>query len=144
SMEFPEKGLVVLLGASGSGKTTLLNVIGGLDKVDRGTIQFYEHQIKGYKAGIWDKIRTQDIGYIFQNYYLMNDLSVFENVAFVLKMIGITDKEAIEERVNYILNQVGMYRFRKKKATQLSGGQQQRVAIARALVKNPKVIIADE
>ncbi|MBN3490394.1 ABC transporter ATP-binding protein/permease [Acholeplasma equirhinis] len=144
SMEFPEKGLVVLLGASGSGKTTLLNVIGGLDKVDRGTIQFYEHQIKGYKPGIWDKIRTQDIGYIFQNYYLMNDLSVFDNVAFVLKMIGITDKEAIEERVNYILNQVGMYRFRKKKATQLSGGQQQRVAIARALVKNPKVIIADE
>src|SRR5690606_323009 len=92
SMEFPEKGLVVLLGASGSGKTTLLNVIGGLDKVDRGTIQFYEHQIKGYKPGIWDKIRTQDIGYIFQNYYLMNDLSVFDNVAFVLKMIGITDK----------------------------------------------------
>src|SRR5690606_15831408 len=73
-----------------------------------------------------------------------SDLSVFDNVAFVLKMMGISDKEAINERVNYILNQVGMFRFRKKRASQLSGGQQQRVAIARALVKNPKVIIADE
>ena len=74
----------------------------------------------------------------------MPNLSVFDNVAFVLKMIGIQDKNEIETRVNYILKQVGMYRFRKKRSTQLSGGQQQRVAIARALVKNPKVIIADE
>lgn len=144
SLSFAEKGLVVLLGPSGSGKTTLLNVIGGLDKVDRGRIQFYDHTINKYKANVWDKIRTEEIGYIFQNYYLMSDLSVFDNVAFVLKMIGITDKAAIEERVNYILTEVGMYRFRKKRASQLSGGQQQRVAIARALVKNPKVIIADE
>ena len=68
----------------------------------------------------------------------MPNLSVFDNVAFVLKMIGIQDKNEIETRVNYILKQVGMYRFRKKRSTQLSG-QQQRVAIARALVKNPKV-----
>src|SRR5690606_38446171 len=144
TIDFPEKGLVVLLGASGSGKTTLLNVIGGLDKVDKGVINFYEHEIKHYKPAVWDKIRSHEVGYIFQNYYLMNDLSVFDNVAFVLKMIGITDQNAIEERVNYILNQVGMFRYRKKRATQLSGGQQERVAIARALVKNPKVIIADE
>ncbi len=144
SLEFPEKGLVVLLGPSGSGKTTLLNVIGGLDKVERGSIQFYDHQINYYSSAIWDKIRTEEVGYIFQNYYLMSDLSVFDNVAFVLKMMGISDKEAINERVSYILEQVGMYRFRKKRASQLSGGQQQRVAIARALVKNPKVIIADE
>src|SRR5690606_13904600 len=70
--------------------------------------------------------------------------SVFDNVAFVLKMIGIKDQKEITKRVEYILKQVNMYPFRKKKATQLSGGQQQRVAIARALVKNPKVIIADE
>lgn len=144
TVNFPEKGLIVLLGPSGSGKTTLLNVIGGLDKVQKGQIQFYDHQINHYNSSIWDKIRTEEVGYIFQNYYLMSDLSVFDNVAFVLKMMGISDKEAINERVNYILNQVGMFRFRKKRASQLSGGQQQRVAIARALVKNPKVIIADE
>lgn len=144
SLSFPEKGLVVLLGPSGSGKTTLLNVIGGLDKVQKGEIQFFDHEIKHYKSSVWDKIRTEEVGYIFQNYYLMPNLSVFDNVAFVLKMIGINDKDEIESRVNYILKQVGMYRFRKKRSTQLSGGQQQRVAIARALVKNPKVIIADE
>jgi len=144
SLQFPEKGLHVLLGPSGSGKTTLLNVVGGLDKVQHGEIKFFDYHIKHYNASVWDKIRTESVGYIFQNYYLMPNLSVFDNVAFVLKMIGINDKEEIETRVNYILKQVGMYRFRKKRSTQLSGGQQQRVAIARALVKNPKVIIADE
>lgn len=144
TVEFPRKGLVILLGASGSGKTTLLNVIGGLDKVQDGIIQFDEQEIKYYDADTWDKIRNESIGYIFQNYYLLPELSVFENVAFVLKMIGINDPEIIEKRVNYMLRAVGMYPFRKKKALQLSGGQQQRVAIARALVKNPKVIIADE
>lgn len=144
SLDFPNKGLVVLLGPSGSGKTTLLNVIGGLDKVQKGQIDFFDHNISHYKSAIWDKIRTEEVGYIFQNYYLMPNLSVFDNVSFVLKMIGIQDKNEIETRVNYILKQVGMYRFRKKRSTQLSGGQQQRVAIARALVKNPKVIIADE
>ncbi len=144
SLDFPQKGLVVLLGPSGSGKTTLLNVIGGLDKVDKGSITFFDKEINRYQANLWDKIRTEDVGYVFQNYYLMSSISVFDNVAFVLKMMGIHDKVEIEKRVNYILNQVGMYRFRKKRASQLSGGQQQRVAIARALVKNPKVIIADE
>ncbi|MBE0701281.1 MAG: ABC transporter ATP-binding protein/permease, partial [Acholeplasmataceae bacterium] len=144
SLEFPEKGLVVLLGASGSGKTTLLNVLGGLDKVQSGDIQFNQHALSGYKASTWDRIRNESVGYIFQNYNLLPELSVFDNIAFVLKMIGISDPAIIEERVNYILHAVKMYPFRKKKGLQLSGGQQQRVAIARALVKNPQVIIADE
>ncbi|HAX02147.1 MAG: hypothetical protein A2Y45_09645 [Tenericutes bacterium GWC2_34_14] len=144
NIEFPDRGLVVLLGASGSGKTTLLNVIGGLDSVQDGTIQFDEHIISGYKSAVWDKIRNESIGYIFQNYNLLPHLSVFDNIALVLKMAGITDPKIIEDRVNYILKAVNMYPFRKKKSTQLSGGQQQRVAIARALVKNPRVIIADE
>ncbi|WP_025724769.1 ABC transporter ATP-binding protein/permease [Acholeplasma granularum] len=144
SLTFPEKGLVVLLGPSGSGKTTLLNVIGGLDKVQKGEMEVFNHHIKHYNSQFWDKIRTEEIGYIFQNYYLQPNLNVFDNIAFVLKMLGIYDKEEIKKRVDYILKQVGMYRFRKKLSTQLSGGQQQRVAIARALVKNPKVIIADE
>ncbi|HPG43078.1 MAG TPA: ABC transporter ATP-binding protein/permease [Acholeplasmataceae bacterium] len=141
---FPDKGLVVLLGASGSGKTTLLNVIGGLDSVQTGSIVFDDVEIKGYQSAVWDKIRNESIGYIFQNYNLLPHLSVYDNIALVLKMAGIHEKEDIEQRVNYILQAVNMFPFRKKKATQLSGGQQQRVAIARALVKNPRVIIADE
>ncbi|MFU8793568.1 MAG: ATP-binding cassette domain-containing protein [Acholeplasmataceae bacterium] len=144
SIDFPDKGLVVLLGASGSGKTTLLNVIGGLDKVQSGTIDIHGHAIEHYKSNVWDNIRNDSIGYIFQNYNLLPELSVYDNIAFVLKMIGITDQQAIDERVIYVLKAVGMYPFRKKKALQLSGGQQQRVAIARALVKNPDIIIADE
>ena len=144
SIEFPKKGLVVLLGASGSGKTTLLNVIGGLDKVQGGTIEINDQAIEHYKSNVWDRIRNDSIGYIFQNYNLLPELSVYDNIAFVLKMIGITDVQAIDERVIYVLKAVGMYPFRKKKALQLSGGQQQRVAIARALVKNPDIIIADE
>jgi ABC-type lipoprotein export system ATPase subunit/cell division protein FtsX len=144
NLEFPEKGLVVLLGPSGSGKTTLLNVLGGLDKVQSGTIDFDHTQIEGYDAGTWEKIRNEAVGYIFQNYNLLPELSVFDNVAFVLKMIGIHDPQVIEDRVHYILNAVNMFPFRKKRALQLSGGQQQRVAIARALVKNPRIIIADE
>jgi putative ABC transport system permease protein len=144
TIDFPEKGLVVLLGPSGSGKTTLLNVLGGLDKVQSGTVSFGDREISRYKASTWDAIRNEDVGYIFQNYNLLPQYSVFDNIAFVLKMIGITDPDTVEQRVNYILNAVNMYPFRKKRALQLSGGQQQRVAIARALVKNPKVIIADE
>ncbi len=144
TVDFPSRGLVVLLGPSGSGKTTLLNVIGGLDKIQSGQITFDDTTIDGYDAAVWDKIRNEHVGYIFQNYNLLPELSVFDNIAFVLKMLGISDKAYIESRVNYVLKAVNMYPFRKKKALQLSGGQQQRVAIARALVKNPKVIIADE
>ncbi|MBN2267875.1 MAG: ABC transporter ATP-binding protein/permease [Acholeplasmataceae bacterium] len=144
SLDFPSKGLVVLLGASGSGKTTLLNVIGGLDSIQSGKIVIDDQEIEKYDAQKWDEIRNEHIGYIFQNYNLLPELSVFDNIAFVLKMLGIKDKEYIEKRVHYVLRAVNMYPFRKKKALQLSGGQQQRVAIARALVKNPKIIIADE
>ncbi|MFP4178214.1 MAG: ATP-binding cassette domain-containing protein [Acholeplasmataceae bacterium] len=144
SLEFPAKGLVVLHGPSGSGKTTLLNVLGGLDGVQKGEIVFNDKTISKYRARTWDEIRNESVGYIFQNYNLLPDLSVFDNIAFVLKLIGINDERVIEERVNYILRALNMYPYRKKKALQLSGGQQQRVAIARALVKNPEVIIADE
>ncbi|QWB95272.1 ABC transporter ATP-binding protein/permease [Mycoplasmatota bacterium] len=144
SLDFPNQGLVILLGPSGSGKTTLLNVLGGLDKVNHGQVEFDDKIIEKYKANVWDDIRNEKVGYIFQNYNLLPNLSVFDNVAFVLKLLGITNAEKIEESVTYILKAVGMYKYRKKKATQLSGGQQQRVAIARALVKNPEVVIADE
>jgi len=143
SIDLPEKGLVVLFGPSGGGKTTLLNVLGGLDKAD-GSICFFGSDFDKYKMGKWDKLRTYDIGYVFQNYLLVEELSVYENIKLTLDMIGITDKEMIDKRIEYVLESVGLKNYKRRRASQLSGGQQQRVAIARALAKNPKVIIADE
>ena len=139
-----EEGLVVLLGPSGSGKTTLLNVLGGLDKVGGGEIQFDDDVIKKYDSTTWDKIRNQRIGYVFQNYNLLANISVYDNISLTLNMIGIYDKEELDTRIEYVLDKVGMLNYKKRKPSQLSGGQQQRVAIARALAKNPEVIIADE
>ena len=144
SIEFPDKGLVVLLGASGSGKTTLLNVISGMDKFSKGKINIADYEITKYKAKVWDDIRNNYIGYIFQNYNLLKDLTVYENIELVLKMNGITSHEEIDKRISYLLGSVGILNFQDRRADQLSGGQQQRVAFARALAKNPKVIIADE
>ncbi|MBN2604502.1 MAG: ABC transporter ATP-binding protein, partial [Bacilli bacterium] len=144
SLTLPDRGLVVLLGPSGSGKTTLLNVLGGLDKVQSGSIVFGEEEINKYKSKVWDKIRNKQVGYIFQNYNLLNNLTVYDNIALTLNMVGVVDKEEIDKRIDYILENMGMINYRKRRASQLSGGQQQRVAIARALAKNPKVIIADE
>lgn len=144
SLELAKSGLVALLGPSGCGKTTLLNAIGGLDRINSGEI--YINGIKMPKVGSAkiDKIRVLNIGYIFQNYNLLDNMTVFENVALSLKMIGIKNREEIKSRVDYILEAVGMYRYRNKPAGNLSGGQRQRVGIARALVKNPEIIIADE
>jgi len=144
SLEFGKKGLIALLGASGSGKTTLLNVIGGLDKVDKGKIFINGIRItkKNYKKV--DKIRNLNIGYIFQDYKLIDNLSVYDNIALVLKMIGIKDKKEIKKRIDYVLETLDMYRYRNRLAGMLSGGERQRVGIARAIVKNPNIIIADE
>jgi ABC-type lipoprotein export system ATPase subunit len=144
SLEFPEKGLVALTGPSGCGKTTLLNVLGGLDRFDSGTIDFNGHLIRSYRPAEWDVLRNESIGYIFQNYYLIEDKTVYENVEAALNLAGLFKKEEIEKRVHYVLKSVGMYNFRHRNVLALSGGQQQRVAIARAIVKNPQVVLADE
>lgn len=144
SLEFGEKSLVALLGESGSGKTTLLNTIGGLDNVTSGNIYINGEKITRFSTGKIDEIRNLNIGYIFQNYYLVEDMTVYDNVSLVLKMLGIKDKEEIKKRVDYCLDKVGMYRYRNRLASMLSGGERQRVGIARAIVKNPNIIIADE
>jgi len=143
NLVLPEKGLISFLGTSGSGKTTLLNVIGGLDKAN-GVIEYDGMVVKNYNVGKIDKYRKSNIGYIFQNYNLLPNETVYNNLAISLEMIGIYDKEEIDKRIEYTLKAVGMFKYRKKMAYALSGGQQQRVSIARALVKNAKVIIADE
>ena len=144
SLEFGETGLTALLGPSGCGKTTLLNVIGGLDKADKGSIYVNGQKITGRTSRTVDRIRNLNIGYIFQNYNLIDSMTVFDNVAMVLKMVGIKDEREIKEKVEYALDLVGMYRYRKRYADMLSGGERQRVGIARAIVKNPAIIIADE
>jgi putative ABC transport system permease protein len=144
SLIFPDKGLVAMTGPSGCGKTTLLNVIGGLDKFNNGSIEFDDVAINYYSPEKWDVIRNKYVGYIFQNYNLITDKTVFENVEIALNMAGLYKAEEIEERVNYVLKSVGMYNFRRRNVQALSGGQQQRVAIARAIAKNPKVVLADE
>ena len=144
TMTLPDEGIVCLLGPSGCGKTTLLNAIGGLDGVDSGTITIDGQRITRHSASKIDSIRNARIGYIFQNFNLLDDRTVFENVAIALRMIGIRDNTTVTARVRYCLEKVGIDQYRNKLASSLSGGQRQRVAIARAIVKNPSIIIADE
>lgn len=139
-----DSGLVALLGPSGSGKTTLLNAIGGLDRINKGKIFINGKRITRRSSNKIDDIRNLNIGYIFQDYHLIDNMSVFDNIALVLRMINIKSKEEIKKRVNYVLEMVGMYRYRNRLANMLSGGERQRVGIARAIVKNPSIIIADE
>lgn len=144
SLTLPDKGLITLLGESGSGKTTLLNVIGGLDKFDKGSIKYDDTEFNRYVMSNIDKYRNNNISYIFQNYYLIDELSIYDNLKKALEIINITDNSEIEKRIYEALNAVKLYKYRKKKVDSLSGGQRQRVAIARALVKRNKLIIADE
>ena len=139
SLTLENKGLVALLGPSGCGKTTLLNAIGGLDKVNGGTITVQGERITGRRSGKVDEIRNLHIGYIFQNYNLVDEMTVFDNVAMVLKMTGVRSASEIRSKVNYALSVVGMYRYRNRYADMLSGGERQRVGIARAIVKDPPV-----
>lgn len=143
SLSLNDHGLVALLGPSGCGKTTLLNTIGGLDKAKSGKI-FINNKKLSKSAQKMDKIRNLNIGYIFQDYKLVDNLSVYDNVALVLKMIGIKDKEEVKIRVEFVLDKVGMLRYKNRPAGMLSGGERQRVGIARAIVKDPDIILADE
>lgn len=144
SIDFPEKGLVAITGPSGCGKTTLLNVIAGLDNFHSGEIIYEEKSVQKYKSSIIDQIRNEKIGFIFQNYNLLPDQTVYDNIKTSLNIAGLYDKEELDKRIHYALEKVGMFNYRKRNVLALSGGQQQRVGIARAVAKNPDVIFADE
>ena len=141
SVDFPDKGLVFLLGKSGSGKSTLLNSIGGLDKFDSGEIIIKGKSSKDFKQSDFDSYRNTFIGFIFQEYNVLEEFTVGKNLALALELQG---KNASKEEVNKLLEQVDLEGYYKRKPNQLSGGQKQRVAIARALIKNPEIIMADE
>ncbi|MDR0850197.1 MAG: ATP-binding cassette domain-containing protein [Christensenellaceae bacterium] len=141
NIQFPDNGLVFILGKSGSGKSTLLNIVGGLDSPDSGQIIIKGKSNKDFSGQDYDSYRNTYLGFIFQEYNVLDEFSVYDNVALSLRLQG---KKAEKEAVGKILHQVGLNGFEKRKPNELSGGQKQRVAIARALVKEPEIIFADE
>ena len=140
---FRKNEFVSILGPSGSGKTTLLNIIGGLDNYDEGDLLINNKSTNNYKDKDWDNYRNNKIGFIFQNYNLIQHLSILDNVKITLTLSGVS-KNDINTRCLEALRSVGLQEHIHKKPNQLSGGQMQRVAIARALVNNPEIIVADE
>ncbi len=141
SIKFPQTGMVFLLGKSGSGKSTLLNVAGGLDKPDSGEIIVQGKSSKEFSPSDFDSYRNTFIGFIFQEYNILDEFSVEQNIALALQIQG---KPNDKSAVNALLEQVDLKGFGKRKPNTLSGGQKQRVAIARALIKEPEIIMADE
>ena len=141
SLSFPERGLVFLLGKSGSGKSTLLNICGGLDRPDEGEIVIRGRSSKDFSAEDFDSYRNTCVGFVFQEYNVLNEFSVEDNVALALEL---QNKKRDPQEIRRILRIVEMEDFAKRKPNTLSGGQKQRVAIARALVKDPQIILADE
>lgn len=141
SVKFPETGMVFLLGKSGSGKSTLLNVAGGLDKPDDGEIIVKGRSSKDFSAADFDSYRNTFVGFVFQEYNILNEFTIEQNIALALQLQNKpNDKKAVAD----LLDQVDLSGFAKRKPNTLSGGQKQRVAIARALIKSPEIIMADE
>ena len=143
SLNFRDNEFVSILGPSGSGKTTLLNIIGGLDRYDKGDLIINNISTKRYKDRDWDSYRNHTVGFVFQSYNLIPHQSILSNVELALTISGIS-KKARKRRALEALEQVGLREQAHKKPTQMSGGQMQRVAIARALVNNPDILLADE
>ena len=143
TLQFRTNEFVSILGPSGSGKTTLLNIIGGLDHYDSGDLIINHKSTKNYKENDWNAYRNNCIGFIFQNYNLINHISILENVEMGMTLSGVSNKIK-RKRALDALDRVGLSEHSHKKPNQLSGGQMQRVAIARALANNPDIILADE
>ena len=143
SLNFRDNEFVSILGPSGSGKTTLLNIIGGLDRYDKGDLIINNVSTKKYKDRDWDSYRNHTVGFVFQSYNLIPHQSVLANVELALTISGIS-KKARRRRALAALDKVGLKEQAHKKPNQMSGGQMQRVAIARALVNDPDILLADE
>ena len=134
---------VAVMGPSGCGKSTLLNILGLLDTPTTGDFYFLDENVAGYNEKQRAKIRKNNIGFIFQNFNLIDQLTVFENVEMPLIYLGMSTKER-KHRVDIALEQMQISHRSKHYPNQLSGGQQQRVAVARAIVSKPQFILADE
>ena len=135
SMQIYEGELLVIVGASGSGKSTLINILGGIDKCTSGNVYFKNKNITKYNEKEITKYRRNNVGYIYQSFHLINELTVYENI-----LLTSDSKDNIDE----ILKKVGLFEKRNSYPKELSGGEQQRVAIARALSKNCDILFCDE
>lgn len=135
--------LVAIIGESGSGKSTLINIIGFLDDKFEGAYYYNNEPIHDYDRKDFSKLRNENVGFVFQNFKLLRDVSVAENVALPLLYAG-KKRAEIKERVSEVLSKVGLAGYENKLPKNMSGGQQQRVSIARAIATNPKFLIADE
>jgi putative ABC transport system ATP-binding protein len=131
---------VAIVGDSGVGKSTLLNALAGLDRVDAGQVQLLGQDITAMKEADQARFRRQHLGFVFQAFHVLPHLSVTQNVALPLMLLGQRD----DQRVEAALNELGLHGLGERLPQQLSGGQLQRVAIARALVHRPALILADE
>jgi len=144
NFEIEPASFVSFVGPSGSGKTTLLNLIGCLDKPTSGSLMVDETDVSGLNTRTAAAFRGRKIGFIFQDFNLIPVLTVYENVGYPLLMVQNTASAERKERIDALLEAVGMAEKRNKYPGQISGGQKQRVAVARALVTNPKLVLADE
>ena len=143
SFEVGKGEFVSIMGASGSGKTTLLNCISTLDKVTTGKIYVGDNEITQLKGNKLNKFRREELGFIFQDFNLLDTLTAFENIALALSIQNVPARE-IELRVRQTARELGIEDVLNKYPYQMSGGQKQRVASARTIITNPKLILADE
>ncbi|MEI6455633.1 MAG: ABC transporter ATP-binding protein [bacterium] len=143
SFEVKKGEFVAIMGPSGCGKSTLLNILGLLDNPSGGDYFFLDQNVSPMTERQRARLRKHNIGFVFQNFNLIDELNVFENVELPLLYLGMSAKDR-KARVDKILEQVEIVHRKKHFPVQLSGGQQQRVAVARAVVANPSLILADE
>ena len=139
NLMIPEGKFTVILGASGSGKSTLLNMLGCMDRPTSGEIKFHDTDITAFSKHKMTHFRGENIGFVFQSYNLLPDLTALENVEFSTELAGLSRKDA-----ESALSAVGLAERINHYPAELSGGEQQRVSIARAIAKNPKVLLCDE
>ena len=142
TLSFRKNEFAAILGPSGSGKTTFLNIIGGLDRYDQGDLLINGNSTKNFSDKDWDAYRNNSIGFILQNYNLINHLSIMDNVMLGMALSGKSAGERRKKAIE-VLTRAGLKDHIHKKPNQLSGGQMQRVSIARALANDPDIILAD-
>jgi len=145
-----EKGeFVAIIGASGSGKSTLLHILGALDRPDKGVVKFEDRDLNSFSAGELNRFRNKMVGFVFQFYHLLDELSVLENVylpTMASKSVAgwLACRKQAKERAKELLVQLGLEERAGHKPYQLSGGERQRVAVGRALMNEPELLLADE
>lgn len=143
NVEINEKEFVAIMGPSGCGKSTLLNIFGLLDNPSNGNYYFLEHEVSKFTERQRAKLRKANIGFVFQSFNLIDELTVYENVELPLLYLGVSSSDRAK-MVNEVLERMQIMHRKDHFPQQLSGGQQQRVAVSRAVVAKPKLILADE